>query len=315
MEEGAVSPSGRRQQLLAAYRESLFPFLKSPAAWLFSTAWLISVAYLITTGRMLVFIDSLRYPLIALVFGLLTIALTSQAKSLPPLETHCSRPQLWLQVSILALVILFTAYIGIMLHQHIPQAIRQLPVLYPMAIGLYRLFTLPPLLSDSSVVVIPLLYFVIPFPLLLLLGARPRELGFARGYRSWIVALLWSILPLILIALNLIGGQASFGQTLLLLYKNIFRNGFFEEFLFRGALMSRLTYLLDANWGLALSSLLFGLWHIGLQTSNMNGDWLAGLANCVLMQAVFGLGMALVLRRTCNLLAPSIYHVLINTAG
>ena len=77
--------------------------------------------------------------------------------------------------------------------------------------------------------------------------------------------------------------------------------------------MTRLSYLLCDDWGLVLSTLIFGLFHIGVQTSAVHGDWLAGAAYTIIDQAVIGLGMAIIFLRTRNLLASSIFHVLLDT--
>lgn len=85
---------------------------------------------------------------------------------------------------------------------------------------------------------------------LLLLQADVRDLGFQHGYRSWRVIAAWCLLPIVLILLNLVRGQMTIGYVATSLVGNSLRNGFFEEFLFRGALLTRLSRLLGSAWGL-----------------------------------------------------------------
>ena len=66
---------------------------------------------------------------------------------------------------------------------------------------------------------------------------------------------------------------------------------------------------------MVLSSLIFGLFHIGAQTSALHGDWLGGAAYAITDQAVLGLGFEIIFLRTRNLLASSIFHVVLDTVG
>jgi hypothetical protein len=88
----------------------------------------------------------------------------------------------------------------------------------------------------GNVVANPLQYFVIPFLLLLLLGARPRELGFRKGNKAGRVSLLWLALPLVVWVGLLVTGNLAPQALVRRIISNTFQNGFFEEFLFRGAL-------------------------------------------------------------------------------
>ena len=96
---------------------------------------------------------------------------------------------------------------------------------------------------------------------------------------------------------------------------NSLQNGFFEEFLFRGALHTRLSRLLPAPGALVLQALLFGLWHLGANIRMMDGDLLAGAAVCIVSQTIGGLAYGLVFTRTRNLIAPSVAHVMMNAFG
>jgi len=56
------------------------------------------------------------------------------------------------------------------------------------------------------------------------------------------------------------------------LLRNAFSAGFSEEFLFRGALMSRLTRVVPTGWALFAQASLFGLWHYGAATYAAKGN-------------------------------------------
>lgn len=169
--------------------------------------------------------------------------------------------------------------------------------------------------GPGNAVANPAQYFVIPLLLLLALGARPAELGLGRGHRVWRTCAVWLAIPaltwLALLALGLLPAQTLARR----LIGNALQNGFFEEFLFRGALQTRLAHLLAPGWAIAAQALLFGLWHLEANTRMMQGDLLAGLSVCLLSQTVSGLWLGLIFQRTRNLVAPSVVHVTMNAFG
>lgn len=158
----------------------------------------------------------------------------------------------------------------------------------------------------------PVQYFVIPFLLLIWLGARPAELGFRAGHKSWQVCLVWLALPALLWVVLLGLGSLPVMAFIRLVLANSFQNGFFEEFLYRGALQTRLQRLVATPWAITIQALLFGLWHLRANTVAKDGNVLIGLALCVVAQALAGLVFGLVFHRTRNLLAPSLAHVVWN---
>ncbi len=230
-------------------------------------------------------------------------------------ESAAARPgkARWgIQVTMLLLVMAFISSLSL-IHYKVIQA--QIPLITPLAnwlLGSLENWGQPPTLSNLSV---PVLYFVLPVALLLLLGARWREIGFGRGYRSWAVIVLFSVPIVLLLVLKLVSGEKSLLILLFLLIQNTLRNGFFEEFLFRGALMSRLNLLLGRSWGVVLSTLLFGLFHASAYTASFHGDLLAGMALGMVNPVVFGLCFAIIVLRTRNLFAASVIHALVDTCG
>lgn len=154
---------------------------------------------------------------------------------------------------------------------------------------------------------------VLPLTLLLLLGARLRQLGFGAGHRTGVVLLVWSALQLVnLLVLSLSGGARPL-SLLVVFIRNGFQNGPVEEFLFRGALQTRLSALLGPGWGLVLAALVFGAWHIGANARfETHGDLLAAACAGVAGQAPYGLAFGVIFQRTRNLVAGSVFHMLLD---
>ena len=169
--------------------------------------------------------------------------------------------------------------------------------------------------GPGNAVANPVQYFVFPFILLLLLGARPSELGLGPGTKVWRASLLWLAVPVVA-GLALLATGSVTAQTLARrIIGNSFQNGFFEEFLFRGALLTRLRKLFSVPWTLTIQALLFGLWHLRGNTLSMDGNLVAGLALCLVSQAVAGFAFGYLFHRTGNLVAPSVAHVGMNVLG
>ncbi len=101
-----------------------------------------------------------------------------------------------------------------------------------------------------------------------------------------------------------------------------------EEVAFRGVLLAMVARRLGVAWGVAVSSVLFGLWHVlpswGIEETNpvlsdTVGDTVIGPAMAV-AGAVIGTGVAGVVfcwlrLRSGSLLAPMLLHVATNSVG
>jgi membrane protease YdiL (CAAX protease family) len=287
--------------------------LTSPQVWIFGMLWLASALLLSISGQASLALTGLILLVGISLFCLLTSALTEpNPPTAPPYESQ-ERLRLALQILIILAVIGLTGYRGLVFHGALPME----PGL-PGWVSLVRLLEHygSTWFGNDNYLANPVLYFVLPLVFLLLLGARPAELGLGRGHRVWRVTLLWSSVPLLVIAFGLVAGWSTLGLVLLRLLSNTLNNGFFEEFLFRGALQTRLRHFLSPSWALLIQALIFGAWHLGLGYSNTGGEsLLTALASTMVSQAVLGVGFGYIFERTRNLVASSIVHILLNSMG
>ena len=98
-----------------------------------------------------------------------------------------------------------------------------------------------------------------------------------------------------------------------------------EELIFRGALLGLLTRRHSPTVAIALSSLLFGLWHIAPtidrleSNAAMNGKPVAHkaarVAASVAATSVAGVALALLRRRSGSVVAPWMAHCAVNATG
>jgi len=155
-----------------------------------------------------------------------------------------------------------------------------------------------------------LLLFVVPVIGAVALGARPADLGLQRGYRSLAVVGVWLGLRGLMLAPAIAAGQGLRLSGILVL--DLAGVAFPEELIFRGLVQTRLTQLLGSVWAVVLTALLFGLWHLGVNTSAYGGDVATAAARCVLVQGTLGLGYGVAFARTRSLVAPSLAHAALN---
>lgn len=275
--------------------------------WIFTPLYVIALVYLLLLGEVMAAILWFASGVYQALLALLARRIT---EPFPPEEVHAPQNKgvLWAQIAVIAIIILLTGWQS-----------GRIPLWSAMDTWLHRLgeAALPMKWfgGPGNAVANPVRYFVIPFILLMILGARPGELGFGKGHRAWQVGLLWWALPALMAIVLLSTGSLAAQALVQGIIGNTFQNGFFEEFLFRGALQTRLRRLLPLPWTLAIQALVFGLWHIVSNTQSMQGNALAGLAICIVMQTVLGFAFGYVFHRTGNLLAPSLAHVATNVLG
>ena len=309
-------PTGAPARLAGAVRgfgagvgEVVREVVRSRAGWLFATIWLSSLLVLVASGN--------GFPHSALLLGAvyLALSLVTAVVTRPQIAdpARAGRRRLWLQLAIIAAFVALTAWRGLVFHSVAVPA-SEIPIWTPLVDALDRLGG--DWFGADNYVTNPVTYLVLPLVALLLAGANVRGLGFGPGRRTGRVVLLWCAVPAAYLAALAASGQLALGQLLGRFASNFMQNGVFEEFLFRGALQSRLRALWTPAWALVVQALVFGAWHLGLGFTNTgHAGVLPALASGIAHQAVIGLALGVIFERTRNLLAPSAVHLVGNSLG
>jgi membrane protease YdiL (CAAX protease family) len=293
-------------------RKTLRRLLVARPAWFFGLIWLASDLYLFLNGQAGLALNGLFLLVGVIVLGFFTLRLSDPAPRSKTPNNQRAWLEFALQLFVILLFIVLTAYRGLVFHSVLAE-FPGLPLWTPL---LQRLDVIGgEWLGNPNYLVNPLLYLVIPFVLLVLLGAHPTGLGFGRGHQVWRITFLWAIPPLLVILGTLITGQVSLNRLSLRLLSNSLQHGFFEEFLFRGALQTRLRKVWSPGWALVSQAMLFGIWHLGVGYSTTGGGFGQALASTLVNQAVLGLAFGLIFERSRNLFASSVVHVLLNSMG
>lgn len=280
--------------------------VRQPAWQVYIALWLMAAVILALNNLSVQLLNAAVMTVILAILSLLTLVVTRGKGGDEP--RGGLRPG-WGQLAVLAFFVGLTALGGLSFHGMLPGGVTRVPI-WSQLVQVADSFGLP----SFTFLVNPLLLFVMPFVALWLLGARPGELGFRTGWRPWTVTAIWMVPGLLVLAGGVLTGQPPCLLRLLgRLGSNAVQNGLMEEFLFRGALQTRLTRLWNGDWGLVLSSLLFGVWHLGLTTKMAGGNYLVGAALAIVNQGTMGLGFGLIFRRTGSLLAPSLVHCWFNS--
>lgn len=310
MPTDVIAASARASWKRAAWRP-IARTATSPAAWFFGAVWLVAVGALVLRG----YVDrALGAPVILLpilVFSWLTVLLTER----PPGESGwgtTSRSRLIAQTAVVAVIVSLMGLSAMALFGVGPRALASIPVWSSLFGKLLELGGALPV-SAPAAISNATLEFLVPLAALLALGARSRELGLGPGHRVWRVLGLWSALQLVSLSVAVVTGQAQLLRLVGHFIRNAFQNGFVEEFLFRGALQTRLSRLLGSGWGVVLASVIFGVWHLGTNARfETNGDLMGAACAGIAGQAPFGVGAGVILLRTRNLLAGSLFHMLVD---
>lgn len=277
-------------------------------ALVFASAWVMSLVVLVASGQG----EPVAEAAIAaayLALAGITIRITQGA---PFTRLQTDRRRHWVQVAVIGVFIALIGWSGLVFHR--VTGVGPAPGWGELTRSLGSLGDR--LLGNGNYLANPVTYVVLPLIVLMLLGARPRELGFGKGHRVGRVILLWAAIPVGFLAVAVATGQLSVERVANRLVSNSMQNGFWEEFLFRGALQTRLRLLLTPEWAIVIQALVFGAWHLGLGYANTgHTGFLPALASTIVHQATIGLAFGIVFERTRNLLAPTVAHVLANTMG
>jgi len=145
--------------------------------WISIPIYLIALAYLILLGQVtaaiLWFASAVYQTLLEFLAARITKPLPSQDVERPQNKTI-----LWAQIAVIAVLILLTGWDS-----------RAIPLWGDMVAWFIKLgeSVLPVKWfgGPGNAVANPIKYFVIPFILLLIMGAKPKELGLGEGHKVW----------------------------------------------------------------------------------------------------------------------------------
>ncbi len=299
---GKVRPSVQRAVI------RVIGISRRPETLTFAGLFIVALFILLVNGYQTVALTGLANISAFVIFALLTER-TDSAKTpshaTPARLSRFQRVTTWLQIILLVACFSFTGHELLALVGLAPPMVADIPAWAQLEFALEPNVT-GSLLYYGSYVVAPTLLGALAFALFVL-GARPRQLGIAHGYHAWRQALLWSFAPL---ALFLTGRMLAHPQMAAFqLLVSLFVTAPLQEFLFRGALLTRLSRVLSNGWALAISSCAFGLWHVGLLCVSLGTTSLTiGAAASIVTYGVLGLSTGALFLRTGNLLAPTILH-------
>jgi len=307
---------GARQGSAWLRRDVLESALTSPAAWSFAIIWAVAAIYLVAIGRGDVVIYSLCLLAALMCFCVITLGITKKKHEPEVKLSRARRTLLILQIAVIAFFISITLYTSLMFHGVVER--HPIPIWSPIIRAFSRLgeqvFSNDIVVNPSLAMANPAKYFLLPLPLLLLLGAHFRELGFCRGHRTLSVAALWCFVPAGVLAYLPAFGRLSCVGLARRLLSHLLINGFGEEFLMRGALQTRLKALLGAQWAIVIQALTFGIWHFAANCGSLGITGVAAVAAfCIVRSATFGLAYGIIFQRTRSLAACTAIHVVTNS--
>lgn len=153
----------------------------------------------------------------------------------------------------------------------------------------------------------PVLYVLLPVAILVALGARPRELGFARwAPRTSRAALAALVLPVGIAVWTLFAHRHTVRGIAYAVTRNFLSSGLSEEVLFRGLAFSHLRAYAPVEWAAFVQALAFGLFHVASSVDEPGPFVLA--AYLFATSAVPGFFLGLIALRTRSLGLPVVIH-------
>lgn len=302
-----ASPPSFRGNIVHAVKRTA----ASRCAWFFTAVWLASVLVLARGGYSIP-VAGIVVGVVLLLLCLLVVGVTEPAPAVIAIAGPARR-RVWVQLGLVAVFIALTGWNNLAFHKVIGGN-AEIPLWTPLVGWLQRLGEQWFGEGLGLFLVNPVTYVAIPLVVLLLAGARPQTLGFARGHRVGRALLICCAIPLVWFTYTLISGQQTIVRLLGSLASDFMQNGFFEEFLFRGILQTRLRLLAGPGWALVLQALVFGVWHLGSGfASTGHAGLLPAIAVTIVQQSLSGLAFGILFERTRNLFVPSVVHIGLNS--
>jgi len=267
--------------------------------------WLSAVLYLALAGQAIFGLLLLASSM--LIGILLTLILTDAPPKVGRVVMGAPYNRIVLQLAVLLGIIALTS---LSLSSYVPLWTEALNIFR----GIGKAYLSPLLIIEPEKTLGDLgAYFFIPLSLLLMLGARWREFGIDRlGHRTGQIALIWCVLPSAFILLAL-WARATAPSVVLRSLLTSALYAFGTEFLFRGALQTRLLRLFSLRWTLLIQALLFALWHAPNLIAQLNGQALAGIAYAVALYGALGMALGVIALRTRSLWAGIAFSAVIGS--
>jgi membrane protease YdiL (CAAX protease family) len=152
-------------------------------------------------------------------------------------------------------------------------------------------------------------YVLVPGALLLALRARPRQLGLCPPAAGTTLASLACVVPsLAFVVWALASSQLSAAGLGLLMVHNFVSNGFCEEFLCRGMILSHLRAALSTDWALLVQALIFALMHFHPTGLDEQARPLRSAAEDIALNMPIGLAFGFLAVRSQSIALPTLLH-------
>jgi membrane protease YdiL (CAAX protease family) len=292
------SAQGTRSSFFEAYRQVLPAVLRHPATWLLAFLMLSASVYLLMVGKaslLLFFLVGLTFAVLLVVIPL-THGRPADDWEMP--APPAMRGRFWLQCGLVFIVVIIPILLANFAALRVP-----IPALFP----LYHVLVASPLVR---VLLSFLAEAVLALVIALLLGVRLRAMGFQKGYHSGRVAVVLSLLFIAYMVFALAVGRVAIPSLVLGIVLNFFADGVPEEITWRGIFLTRLIRLLGTGWGIAVSALIFAVFHLGTNMFLQGSSPLVAIAQTFLGQLPGGIFYAVVFLRTRSLISVMIPHAL-----
>jgi len=278
--------------------------MRSSPHILFAVLWIAAEVVLLFQDRAMAWV-ALGFFAFLLILWLITRRLVHEPTSTVSdvLKAAGTRKRLFVRAVIVAAVLLL-----IFIYGFTNSKVLTVPVFDSAYRGIARLA--PQLGSGLPNFV---LYVLIPGLLVVALGARRRELGLTRPAKgTYLATLVGGGLFLLSWVWRILQRRMAIPMLGLFLLHNFLSNGFSEEFLTKGLVLSHLRAFMRNDWALVVQAMIFAFLHFG---SSLHDErtMVGVVANVIALNAPMGYFLGLMAVRTRSLFLPAAVHLIFDT--
>jgi membrane protease YdiL (CAAX protease family) len=290
--------------------EKIKYFFLSPAFIAYGCIWISSVAYLSYCNRPEPILNSLP-PIAIYILCIYFSFKCSDASSLNNLVITKSQKHIYLQLFFLLFIICLTTFDSLIFHKVIDSSLN-IPVWSSLNHLVFNLGR--DTIGNGSYFWTPFKYILLPLVILLFMNVKSSDLGLSRGQDVLRTTIIWCTIPVLLLIGGMAFGRFTLMQLIRTFISHFLQNGFSEEFLWRGAIQTRLTMIVSPQTAIVSQGILFGLWHFGfgMYLTNYEGAGIA-IAHTLLNQAFMGIALGFVFHNTKSLIVCTELHILWNS--